>query len=519
MHHIQLKQDVVDRVMASGESVSQQTVAWIDSERMGLPSALARYLEKERGLDGLTPVQARALVNMYGRQDVAMCAPTGSGKTFALCIGLIARLMRDGPMKLQSTLVLCPNAALCRQVAAWLKDMWWFPDDARLVQVLTEYTSSMYTELSQRDTKAYIVVATPEAMWAYYEARQCGILRGLAKRGKDPSKHSFSLTPVLASLDTILIDEVDEVLPSTDPHAPGNRLLKELYRHVKYQAPLQLVFSSATLSGSTVNHVRKFMKKHLLESRTTRLFEEAATNDIASASGGSSVARRVGEGGVTAGVLSRVTIPPNISHTFYTADTTIEQRHVLGEVLGNALKEAHATNGSRLRVMIIVPERTSPGDFCDRVLIPLTKESKDLEAALLPRPTIVCMGSRLETMEADANDAIRFNVHHRPPADTETDSSSLETGHQHATLWDVLVCPADGVRGIDVDITHCVVVALPATMLDYAHWCGRVGRLGRLGHVTMIMPRSFVRKMSNFCDHLNIPFRLRKRHVALTAEG
>lgn len=367
--------------------MAQLPVAFIDEERMGLPPRLVAYLHQTLGKNNqsinkkreppqshlgnanaspslfpttpssacdarLTIVQARILQHLYGTQDMAVCAPTGSGKTLALCIGVIAKLMRDGPMKLFSTLILVSHDHLCLQVETWLHEMWWYhPErDERLVFAATTDIpeNAVYRRLTRErvrsarrpshavgsvDSRPYIVVATPGVMWEFVQRRRRAIYAREARAGGQ-KKHSFSLKPVIPSLDLLIVDEVDEVMPPGVPDAPGNLLLKELYRHVKYQAPLQILFTSATLAGSTVNHIQRYMKKNILLDRTSKLFEMAEEER-----------QHVMDVSHT---LGKAFIPENISHYFYTADTIPERvqrvreavkKHVLDPLFSQRQRE------------------------------------------------------------------------------------------------------------------------------------------------------------------------------------
>lgn len=473
-----------------GADTSQQSVAFIDAEKMGLPTALITFLETKKQFTGLTPIQARALQHLYGRQEVAMCAPTGTGKTYALCIGLIARLMRDGPMKTMSTLFLCPSPALCRQVERWLKEMWWFEDDGRLVCVAdgSRPLKHMYPRLASKNRSPYILVATPEFAWQFYLCRLVGIAKRQKRFGKDLSKYSLALTPAMPSVDTIIVDEVDAVLPPGAPNAPGNLLLKEMYRQVKYQAPVQLVFSSATLSGSMVNHIRKFMKKHLLEGRTSRLFEHALTNTPTS----TPHALPAGQTQMCKTLTSRVSVPENIEHLFFTADRPDEDV----AVLSGALAGFGPLAGRRM--LCIVPEDT---DISGDGVAHLWRQVA-ARCSREPHGTVTAI---LQFIGAKSRCA-------------EKSSRVLEghVGDGGPASFEVLVCRTSQVRGLDLEhVTFCVVLAQPQSMLEYAQWCGRVGRIGQQGTVLMVLNRSFVRHMRQFCEHLNVPFKLQKRHEAV----
>ena len=81
---------------------------------LSLPEPLQRAL-KEVGYEQMTPVQASSVPAILAGRDVAAQARTGSGKTAAFALGLLAAL--DGTSGKLQGLVLCPTRELADQVS------------------------------------------------------------------------------------------------------------------------------------------------------------------------------------------------------------------------------------------------------------------------------------------------------------------------------------------------------------------------------------------------------------------
>src|SRR4051794_18539636 len=70
------------------------------------------------GYREMTPIQALALPAMLAGRDVLGQAATGTGKTAAFGLALLARISpRGGSSRLPGALVLCPTRELAAQVA------------------------------------------------------------------------------------------------------------------------------------------------------------------------------------------------------------------------------------------------------------------------------------------------------------------------------------------------------------------------------------------------------------------
>lgn len=82
--------------------------------QLGLPPATLANLE-QLGYSAMTPIQAASLPIALSGQDLIAQAKTGSGKTAAFALALLARL---DPRRFDvQAMVLCPTRELADQVA------------------------------------------------------------------------------------------------------------------------------------------------------------------------------------------------------------------------------------------------------------------------------------------------------------------------------------------------------------------------------------------------------------------
>ncbi len=153
--------------------------------RLALPDALLSNLDS-LGYNAMTPVQAQALPAALEGRDVLAQAQTGSGKTAAFGLALLARLNLASP-RVQG-LVLCPTRELADQVGEALRTL------ARKlpnVKVLTLCGGAPFgPQLASLEHGAHIVVGTP------------GRVEDHLRKG----------TLNLGGLATLVLDEADRML-------------------------------------------------------------------------------------------------------------------------------------------------------------------------------------------------------------------------------------------------------------------------------------------------------------------
>jgi ATP-independent RNA helicase DbpA len=150
-----------------------------------LPSAQLANLT-QLGYLAMTPVQAASLPIALAGQDVIVQAKTGSGKTAAFALALLATL--DQSSKAVQALVLCPTRELADQVAIEVRRLARSEDNIKTLVLCGG--APMHTQRASLEHGAHIVVGTP------------GRIIDHLTRG----------TLVLSGLKTLVLDEADRML-------------------------------------------------------------------------------------------------------------------------------------------------------------------------------------------------------------------------------------------------------------------------------------------------------------------
>jgi superfamily II DNA/RNA helicase len=153
-------------------------------KNLNLPGALEKALQAMQ-FQKPTPIQARAIPLALSGKDIIASAQTGSGKTAAYCIPILARLLRE-PGK--TALVLAPTRELALQIDAVWKNLARFSPGQSSAIVIGG--TAMKPQLRALAKRPRLIVATP--------GRLLDHLRGRSAR--------------LGDVGVLVLDEADRML-------------------------------------------------------------------------------------------------------------------------------------------------------------------------------------------------------------------------------------------------------------------------------------------------------------------
>ena len=138
------------------------------------------------GFESMTPIQQQALPLILAGNDLIAQAKTGSGKTAAFGLGILAKLNLENK-KLQS-LVLCPTRELAEQVAEEIRRLARFTKNSKVLVICGG--TSEYQQINSLEHGVHIVVGTPGRVLKFLKK---GVIN-------------------LDGLDILVLDEADRML-------------------------------------------------------------------------------------------------------------------------------------------------------------------------------------------------------------------------------------------------------------------------------------------------------------------
>lgn len=213
-----------------------------DFSGLALAPAVLANLQR-LGYERMTPIQAASLPLALAGKDLIAQAKTGSGKTAAFALPLLAKL--DARRFSVQALVLCPTRELAEQVSQEIRRLARAEDNVKVLTLCGGAT--MRPQMASLAHGAHVVVGTPGR-----------ILDHLARE-----------TLALDALNTLVLDEADRMLDmgfaddiaSVVERCPRDR---------------QTLLFSATYPGGVTKLARRFMR----EPQEVKLAERHATGKI-----------------------------------------------------------------------------------------------------------------------------------------------------------------------------------------------------------------------------------------------
>ncbi len=208
-------------------------------EQLGLPENILKAL-KELGYETPSPIQAKAIPTLLSGKDILGQAQTGTGKTAAFALPLLANI--DPNKSETQVLVLAPTRELAIQVAEACQS---YAKHIKNFHVLPIYGGQSYSnQLRQLKRGAQVVVGTP------------GRVMDHMRRG----------TLKLNTLRTLVLDEADEMLRMgfiddvewVLEHTPEDR---------------QIALFSATMP----REIKKVAQNHLTDPEIIKIADKTAT--------------------------------------------------------------------------------------------------------------------------------------------------------------------------------------------------------------------------------------------------
>lgn len=135
---------------------------------LGVPTPICRALER-RGIAAPFPIQVATIPPALEGRDLSGKAPTGSGKTIAFGIPMVARVTRSAPKKPHG-LVLTPTRELAIQVADELSAL---TDELRVLAVYGG--AGIEPQIKKLRAGVDIIVATPGRLLDLLERNVCSL--------------------------------------------------------------------------------------------------------------------------------------------------------------------------------------------------------------------------------------------------------------------------------------------------------------------------------------------------------
>jgi len=208
-------------------------------EQLGLPEYLLKAVN-DLGYETPSPIQAQAIPHLLKGSDIIGQAQTGTGKTGAFALPILANIDVNSPHT--QVLILAPTRELAIQVAEACQS---YAKYIKNFHVLPIYGGSSYTnQLRQLKRGAQVVVGTPGRVM----------------------DHMRRQTLSLSNLTTLVLDEADEMLRMG--------FIDDVQWVLEHTPPTRQI---ALFSATMPREIKKVAEKHLNEPEVIKIADKTAT--------------------------------------------------------------------------------------------------------------------------------------------------------------------------------------------------------------------------------------------------
>jgi len=206
----------ITAVRRDSRSYQESFVSTAEFSSLPLKPALLENI-KSLGYTHLTPIQAQSLPYILEGRDVIAQAKTGSGKTAAFGIGLLAKL--DLSSVMVQAMVVCPTRELADQVCKEIRRLARFTQNIKVLALCGGVPFG--PQLGSLEHGVHVVVGTPGRLQEHLRKRSLG----------------------LSNLKVLVLDEADRMLDMG--FIPD---VKSIVLSTPPKAKRQTMFFSATMS-------------------------------------------------------------------------------------------------------------------------------------------------------------------------------------------------------------------------------------------------------------------------------
>ena len=238
---------------------------------LGLPEALLQSVN-DQGYERPSPIQAEAIPPLLEGRDLLGQAQTGTGKTAAFALPLLAKI--DSSSKAPQLLILAPTRELAIQVAEACQQ---YAKHLKGVNVLPIYGGQSYTiQLKQLNRGAQVIVGTPGRVMDHMRRKTLSL----------DKLNALVLDEADEMLRMGFIDDVKWVLEQSPPDRQIALFSATMPREVKkvadkhLQNPVHIKIASKTATAANISQRYWIVKGTNKLDAITRILESEDTEGV-----------------------------------------------------------------------------------------------------------------------------------------------------------------------------------------------------------------------------------------------